>query len=165
MAGLLVAIRLAPSTSGHCCHTEGLAVTFLLWNIKYRCWKQASESNTRHTHRDTHKIQSKQHNSDCKPMHYFHVVCFLWKHLTDDTDIFGADCVFRAAHHASWEHSESPQTANSWITHDFILREKDRPSGAHAFLVCTRKACHCNTWHRASGYNLLKLSQPQFSAS
>lgn len=50
VAGLLAVIRLAPSTLGHCCYTEGLVVTFQAWNKKYRFWKQASKQNNTQAH-------------------------------------------------------------------------------------------------------------------
>ena len=47
--------------------------------------------------------------------------------------------VFRVRHHANLENSPSPKNGDLLNRHDLIFEEKERPSGAHASLVYTRK--------------------------
>lgn len=161
-AGLLAVIRSVLFTLGCSCYAERLVFTFSLRNIEYRFWKQALKAKQKHTHTHSHSPNPKQtaplrlQADSLFPCFFF--FCFLCKHLTDDIDILGADHLFRATHHANLENLSSLQMANSWITHDLILKEKDKPPGPHASLCALEKPFPHNTWHRDSGLELFNVT-------
>lgn len=163
-AGLLAVIRSVLFTLGCSCYAERLVFTFSLRNIEYRFWKQALKAKQK-THTHTLTLTKSKTNSTTQvaswfiiSMFWFFFFCFLCKHLTDDIDILGADHLFRATHHANLENLSSLQMANSWITHDLILKEKDKPPGPHASLCALEKPFPHNTWHRDSGLELFNVT-------